>query len=194
MAMGVCSKRHLIRRSGAKHGDIVAVTGVFGKTASGFKILLDGLSAPHSLGRVLVDSVLMPYTKLKEGLALAESQAVTSSIDSSDGLAWCLHELSRASNVGFRVDVLPVAAEAEQFAKLHGLDPVELALYGGEEYELVVTIKPELWHAAKKAVENVGGELVKIGLVTKEPHVLLLHDRKSVVVEARGWEHFKRAK
>ena len=192
MALGVCRKHHLIKRSGAKPGDYVAVTGSFGKTASGLKILMNGLSAPEIRGE-LVASVLMPKARVKEGMILAQSQATTASIDSSDGLAWSLHELSRASNVGFHLDKLPIAPEAERFAKIHGFDPVELALYGGEEYELLVTIKPKLWQEAKKAVENVGGSLIKMGLVTEEKQLLLKTDGKLVSIEARGWEHFKTA-
>ena len=192
MALGVCRKHHLIKRSGAKPGDYVAATGSFGKTASGLKILMGSLSAPE-IGGALVDSVLMPKARVKEGVTLAQSQAATASIDSSDGLAWSLHEICRASNVGFHLDTLPIAPEAERFAKIHGFDPVELALYGGEEYELLVTIKPRLWQEAKKAVEAVGGRLIKMGLVTKEKQLLLKTDRKLVSIEARGWEHFKTA-
>jgi thiamine-monophosphate kinase len=192
MALGVCSKHHLIKRSSAKPGDYVAVTGSFGKPASGLKILMDELSAPENSGE-LVDSVLMPKARVQEGMALAQSHLATASIDSSDGLAWSLHELSRASNVGFHVDKLPIAPEVERFAEIHGFDPVELALYGGEEYELLVTIKPRLWQEAKKAVENVGGSLIKLGRVTEEKQLLLQADGKLVSIEARGWEHFKTA-
>jgi thiamine-monophosphate kinase len=190
MALGVCSKHQLIKRSGAKPGDYVAVTGAFGKSASGLKILVDGLSAPD-IRDVLVDSVLMPKARVQEGVALARSKAATASIDSSDGLAWSLHELSRASNVGFRLEALPVAAEVERFAELHGFDSLELALYGGEEYELLVTVKPGLWQEAKKAVASAGGVLTKIGVVTKEKQILFETAEKTVSVEARGWEHFK---
>ena len=192
MALGVCSKHHLIKRSGAKPGEYVAVTGSFGKAASGLKILMNSLSVPENSG-VLVDSVLMPKARVQEGLVLAQSRLATASIDSSDGLAWSLHEISRASNVGFQLDKLPVAPEAESFAKIHGFDPVELALYGGEEYELLVTIKPKLWQEAKKAVENVGGSLINLGRVSEEKQLLLKTDGKLVSIEARGWEHFKTA-
>ena len=192
MALGACRKNQLIKRSGAKPGDYVAVTGSFGKAAAGLKILMDDLSAAED-DKVLVDSVLMPKARAKEGLALAQSQLATASIDSSDGLAWSLHELSRASNVGFSLDTIHVAPEAERFAEIHGFDPVELALYGGEEYELLVTIKPGLWQEAKKAVETVGGSLNKLGQVTAEKRLVLKTDGKLVSVEARGWEHFKTA-
>jgi thiamine-monophosphate kinase len=189
-ALGVCNRHHLIKRSGAKAGDYIAVTGYFGKTTSGLKILINGLSAPDIMG-VLVESILMPNARVNEGIALAQSQVATASIDSSDGLAWSLHELSKASNVGFCINNLPIAHEVEMFADIHGFDSAELALYGGEEYELVVTIKPSLWQEAKKAVESVGGILTQIGIVTKEKQCLLKTGKKTVSVDARGWEHFK---
>jgi thiamine-monophosphate kinase len=192
-AFGIIEKRYLMKRSGAKPDDLVAVTGFFGKTSSGLKILLKGLTTPPEMRRELVNTVLMPQARLKEGLALAQTHAVTASIDSSDGLAWSLHEISRASNVGFVIDNLPVAREAIEFAKIHNLDPVELSLYGGEEYELVVTIKPKFWGKAKKATEQIGASLTKIGQVTKEKTLLLRTKEKTVPIEARGWEHFKTA-
>ena len=83
-----------------------------------------------------------------EGLALGGSGVVSASMDSSDGLAWSLHELAHSSNVGFELDKVPVAPEVKRFAELNSLDASELALYGGEEYELVLTVKPEGWAAA----------------------------------------------
>ena len=108
----------------------------------------------------------MPKAQLAEGLALAESGAVSASMDSSDGLAWSLHELGRLSNVGFCLNNVPVAPEAAEFAELNGLDASELALYGGEEYELVLTVKPDKVGIAKAAVEAVGGQLIQIGKAT----------------------------
>jgi len=185
-AFGIGEKRRLMLRSGAKPGDIVAVTGPFGKTAAGLKILLQNLSAPSRMRKTLVDSVLMPRARLNEGLALAETGAVTASIDSSDGLAWSLYEISRASHVGFLIDKLPIAEEAQQLAKMHKLDPIELSLYGGEEYELVVTVKPMLWKKARKKAS-----LIRIGRVTKEKTLGLKVGKKAFPIEARGWEHFK---
>jgi thiamine monophosphate kinase len=64
-------------------------------------------------------------------------------------------------------------------------------LYGGEEYELVLTLKPSLWNKAQKAVESVGGSLLPIGRVTVEKEVLLESNGKRRLIEARGYEHFK---
>ena len=178
-------------RSGAKTGDIVAVTGFFGKTAAGLRLLQDGYAASQDLREVLVGSVCMPKARLREGLALCSSGAVTASIDSSDGLAWSLHEIARISGVGFVVDSVPVADEVRRFAEFNGLDALELALYGGEEYELVVTVKPKLWAAAETAVESAGGKLLPIGKVTRDNRVVLDVNGKKQLIEARGWEHFK---
>ncbi len=186
VAFGVGEKKRLMLRSGAKPGDIVAVTGAFGKPAAGLKILLQHLSAPSKFKRTLVDAVLLPHARLKEGLALAQTDAITASIDSSDGLAWSLHEISKLSHIGFLIDNLSVADEVRRFAEKHGLDHVGLCLYGGEEYELVVTVKPKLWEKAKNAAS-----LIRIGSVTKEKTLLLEKEGKSIPIEARGWEHFK---
>ena len=182
MASGECNKNNLLKRNGADQGDYVAVTGCFGKTAAGLKILMEKLSVPKSQ-QTLVDSVLMPTARVKEGIALAKSGAVTASIDSSDGLAWSLHELSRASKVGFLIDNLPIASQAEKFAQNQGLDSSDLALYGGEEYELVVIVNPDLWSKAQQAVASVGGELTKIGVVTKERQCLLKTDELEILQE-----------
>lgn len=189
--VGICKKRSLMMRSGARPGDIVAVTGYFGKTSSGLKILLNGLSPPEALRRPLVESVLMPKARLREGLALAEIGAVTSSIDSSDGLAWSLYELSKASGVGFIIENIPIAPEVQAFAEKYTLDPVDLSLYGGEEYELVVTVKPELWDKANEALGRFKTQLIKIGKVIEEEKIKVKMNGETKLVEVRGWEHFK---
>jgi thiamine-monophosphate kinase len=79
----------------------------------------------------------------------------------------------------------------EKFARVNEFDLLELTLYGGEEYELVLTVKPKLWRKAEKAVEKVGGRIMPIGKVTANRRVLLEIKGKKQVIEARGWEHFK---
>jgi len=188
---GTAKRNMLMLRSEAKPGDLVAITGFFGKTSAGLRILLDSFKTPQRIRKILVESVLMPRARLKEGLVLSRTRAVTASIDSSDGLAWSLHEIAKASNVGFLINKLPIAKEVEKFAKTNNSDPLELTLYGGEEYELVITIKPRFWKKAEIAVEKVGGKLLLIGKVTAEKHVLLEIDGKRHVIEPRGWEHFR---
>jgi len=191
---GLAEKRNLILRSGARSGDIVATTELFGLASSGLKILTEKLTAPPRIRKKLLDAVLMPKARLREGLALAKTGAATASIDSSDGLAWSLYEISCASNVGFIIDAPPVAPETCEFAKLHNLDPLELSFYGGEEYELVVTINPKYWKKAEKVIAEQEGSLVKIGKVTVEKEIFLKKGDKIIRIEARGYEHFKHKK
>ena len=188
---GFCDSRTLVKRSTAKPGDIVAVTGKFGKTAAGLKILLEHRVVPKKIEKPLVDAVYLPKARLKEGIALAETGALTASVDSSDGLAWSLHELSIASYVGFRIDNVPLASEAIEFARTFGLNPLELGLYGGEEYELVVTVKPDSWNKAEAAMEKIGSRLFRIGTVTKEKKLELKTGTKTSTILPKGWEHFK---
>jgi thiamine-monophosphate kinase len=188
---GLTEKQKIPLRSGAKVGDIVAVTGFFGKTSAGLKILLRKAKAPTKLREELMESVLMPHARLMEGLALAKTCAVRAAIDSSDGLAWSLHEIAQASKVGFLIDKLPVDEEVERFAEINGLDSEELALHGGEEYELVLTVNPKRWREAARAVEKVGGRLLQIGKVTAERQLVLKTGRRTSLIESRGYEHFK---
>ncbi len=189
---GLAEKRFLMLRSGAKPGDLVAVTGFFGKTSAGLKMLLEGLEAPKGVCDSLIEAVCMPKARLNEGLALGKTGAVTSAIDSSDGLAWSLHEISKASGVGFCLDTIPVATEAVKFAEVNGLDPFDLAFHGGEEYELVLTLNPKSWSKAEKAVREAGGALIRIGRVTAEKQIVVKIGNRKRAIKPKGWEHFRR--
>ncbi len=189
---GKAKKKALMLRSGTKAGDVLAVTGFFGKSAAGLRLLLDKrFSASADGRRALIDAVLMPKAQLAVGSALASLGVVSASIDSSDGLAWSLHELAKMNGVGFVVDNVPIADEVGQFAEDNNVDALELALYGGEEYELVVTLKAEAFAFARATVEAVGGCLLPIGKATCGKKIFLDICGKRQLIEARGWEHFK---
>jgi thiamine-monophosphate kinase len=188
---GITEKTSIMLRSGARPGDIVAVTGSFGKTAAGLRILSKDQQKLGRTWKALIKSVLMPQARLREGLTLSKTGAVTASIDSSDGLAWSLHEIARASRVGFLIDKLPMAKEAKAFAEENKLEPAELALYGGEEYELILAVKPEGWQEARRAAARVNCNLIRIGKATAEKHVLLSMEGRTSRIKARGYEHFK---
>jgi thiamine-monophosphate kinase len=190
VALGIAPKDKIIKREGAKPGDILATTGLFGLTAAAFKVLLEELEPPEGLRETLVESVYSPDARVQEGIALSESGAVTSSIDSSDGLAVSLYDLSRSSGVGFRVEALPIPSEVEAYAEHHGLDPGELALYGGEEYELVFTVEESRLEDARKALASVGCEFLELGVATRETDIILLEEEADKPIEKRGWEHF----
>jgi thiamine-monophosphate kinase len=182
-------RRQLVLRSGGRPGDIVAVTADFGDAAAGLKALLEEKMRPSQLARPLYEAVYNPRAHLELGLKLAASGAITASIDSSDGLAWSLHELSKASHVGMRLDNVPVSRAAKKFADLHGYDEKDLALYGGEEYHFVLSVKRSGFTAASRAAR---GKLKPIGAVTHEfSGVRLRQFGRETVIAKKGWEHFK---
>ena len=185
---GTAKRNMIVGRNGAKPGDLVAVTGEFGNTSAGLKVISSEANIPTSLRETLLASVYTPQARLKEGLALARTRAVTASTDSSDGLAWSLHEIARASSVGIRLDALPISKAAMDFGHTSRVNPVDLALYGGEEYELVVSLRRSASRAASRAVKS----LRIIGEVTRDSGtVVLSRDGKEVRIEPRGWEHFR---
>src|SRR6266851_2601109 len=187
VGVGLANPKELVRRDGARPGDIVAVTGPFGRTSAGLRILISKRKSDFAKYPSLIKAVRWPRARLAEGIDLAKSRATTSSIDSSDGLAWSLHQIAKSSKVGISLHTIPVAPEVESFAKEHRLSSLELALYGGEEYELVVTIRPKRFNQLKGRVPS----LKKIGIVEKKRFgVSAQIGGKRVTVEARGWQHF----
>ena len=190
---GLCREEELVTRSGARPGDLLAVTGEFGLTYLGLKALLEGAELSPRVRDRALRAVLMPEARLKAGLALARSGALTASIDSSDGLAWSLAELSRASKVGFVLEDLPIEPDVAEEARGLGIRPEEACLYGGEEYELVVAVRPDMWDVAVEAARGAGVELRLVGRAVEEPGLWLRGpDGRLRPIEVRGWEHFKR--
>ncbi|MBS7622572.1 thiamine-phosphate kinase [Candidatus Bathyarchaeota archaeon] len=187
-AFGSCSEEEIIRRDTANVGDKVAVTGDFGLTALGLRIIEEGLKVPRRLMVEATSAIFMPRARLREGLALAKHHLATASIDSSDGLAWSLYELAESSGVGFEIEHLPIHNLVKEYALKAGLDAAELALYGGEEYELIVTMKPAALKRSRKL-----GALKYIGSVTGEEGRVTLRSESGVCeIERKGYEHLKR--
>jgi thiamine-monophosphate kinase len=183
---GTAKRNSVVQRSGARPGDLVAVTGEFGNTLAGLKALEAESEIPSAVRGTLLTSVYNPKARLKEGIALARARALTASMDSSDGLAWSLHEISRASSVGIELHDVPISSATLEYSRIAGVDPLDLALYGGEEFELVVCLKK---NAAKRALRSVRS-LHVIGRVTPGAGtVTLLRDGTQTPIESRGWEH-----
>jgi thiamine-monophosphate kinase len=187
VGVGLADPQKLVRRDGARPGDFVAVTGPFGRSSAGLRILMSGEKKDLADYPSLINAVRRPRARLAEGITLARSGGVTSSIDSSDGLAWSLHQIAQASGIGISLHTVPIAAEVQSFAKKYRLSAIELALYGGEEYELVVTISPKRFPDLKKRVPS----LERIGVVEKGDAGVVAHiEGKRIHLMERGWEHF----
>ena len=189
-AFGTVPKSQLIRRRGATPGDLIAVTGEFGYTGTLLRAVYEDRQEPSQLLRQIRDKALRPLARLQEGQLLAQKKVVSAAIDSSDGLAWSLHEIATASEVGFQIEKLPIPLSCTKFANANGWDAIDLALYGGEEFELVVTIPSEKWKIALKTIEGIGGQLIPIGKVVEAPEKRLVVKGEERVIEPKGYEHF----
>ncbi|HZT35843.1 MAG TPA: thiamine-phosphate kinase [Nitrososphaera sp.] len=173
-------------RSGAKAGDYVIVSGPFGYTASGLKILMQGAAATDPFRRKAVESVLEPKPAQKFGLAL--SKYFSSSMDSSDGLAISLYTIaSQSKGVDITVERLPQAEGLEGFAGANPLELQRLVFYGGEEYEIVATIPAKKIEDARAAAKKNGLVLNVIGRVTRGTGKVFYQSRP---VENTGYDHF----
>jgi thiamine-monophosphate kinase len=178
----------IVTRDGASAGDALVVTGPFGYPPSGLKILTAGAVTTAKFASAAKDSVLNPTPNLRLGLALAPY--LTSSMDSSDGLARSIHILAKESKVGFDLNSLPRAEGVEEFARANELDAQSLVLEGGEEYVLVGTIRKSMLSRARGAAKKAGGELIVIGRATSKKGEVALRSGRSVIpIRDVGWTH-----
>jgi thiamine-monophosphate kinase len=176
------------KRSGARVGDAVLVTGAFGYPPAGLKILR-GARAPPGFRRKALGSLLRPTPNLRLGMALADHWAA--SIDSSDGLARSLHILANASGVGIELQRLPMGDGVKRFAELNRLAADRLVLEGGEEYLIVGTMKPSRVRAAAVLAKKAGGQLLEIGRVTGKTGVSLRIGNSLKPIADEGWVHLR---
>ncbi len=185
-ALGFAEPDNIIPRSGTMPGDLVGVTGEFGWTYLGLKVAMGMIDLPEPYRQMAIDWVNRPRLHLKEGLILSQHKLAVSCIDSSDGLAASLYELSIASKVGFMVERLPISKSLEEAAKISGISVEDAVFYGGEEYNLVFTVKP----TAKKLLEEIFGrhglKVYWIGKAVEDGGVWYRGEKLRY-----GWEHFR---
>ncbi len=182
-ALGLVKKELLIRRSGARAGDLVCVTGIPGRAGAALLALDKKLQVSEDDLKPLFE----PLPGINEGMALAESRAVTSMMDISDGLALSLHDLSRASRVGFRIYESKLPA-LPQVKGLNREELFEAAVFTGGDFGLLFTVAPEKLDEAKRACKlTVIGEAIEEG-------VFIERDGREEELKARGYEHFGKHK
>lgn len=192
--IGEVERGKALLRSGARPGDLVYVTGTVGGSAAGLDYVQYGKDSglAGEAGEELLRFHQVPRPQVQKGRMLLQSEACTSANDVSDGLASELNEIAKMSKVQVVIEAerIPFHPSVVEYARLRGVDPVEWALFGGEDYQLVGTIRAD---EAERVVEyflREGRMISVVGRVESGSGVLVEMGDEVVEVLPRGFNHF----
>jgi len=183
VVVGSVPKGTAVRRSGARPGDRIFVTGSLGGAAAALDLLFSG----QKLRPRDYPQHFHPIPRIELGQVLREKKLASSMIDISDGLSTDLGHICEESGVGAEIE-----AEAIPLARIGPpARPVDLnpALHGGDDYELLFTAPP-----SKPIPSRIKGvPITQIGFITRSKRISLLNDRKvRRKLEPQGWQHFRK--
>jgi thiamine-monophosphate kinase len=201
--IGECARGRAVTRRGARPGDLVFVTGTLGGSSLGLSLLeggsrLDDISGdepadPMSLARrEALTKHLAPEPQLRAGGALGESGIATSMIDISDGLSTDLRHILDESECGAIIHAgqIPIAGCV---LSLSGsdlrVDPLQMAIDSGEEYELVFTARPADRERLTEMSRSLGVRVTQIGEVVERKGLYLEMEGLIEAIEPSGYEH-----
>jgi thiamine-monophosphate kinase len=193
-AVGSAHARRILTRGGGRPGDELYVTGSVGGGAAGLALLATGRTRGSFTAReaAAVGRYERPVARVDAGHQAAYSRAVTAATDLSDGLAVAVATLAEASGTGAVVvaGAVPVEPVAVDMARLAGRDPVEWALAGGEDYELLFAVSPRRRRAFAAALARVTGLAVtRIGRLTPDSAIVVQAESGASPLPA-GFAHF----
>jgi thiamine-monophosphate kinase len=179
---------HILRRSAARPGDLVAVTGYPGSAAAGMKLIDSGTAAGDA---PLKQAFLRPVPRLKEGKIILDEGGICA-IDISDGLVADMGHICQASRVSARIDIehIPVHPTARRVFPAEALD---MALGGGEDYELLFTASADV---IEKVRAKISIPVTTIGeITTGQPGIVQIIDSCGHLYKpaSAGWDHFGNA-
>ena len=174
----------IVKRQGAKSGDLIFVTGPFGLTGAGFHILLKKIKSQNPYAKKAINSVLRPKPRFEFGLK--SKKFLSSSMDSSDGLSTTLNEMVKQSNCKFVLHTLPTDNNTIQFAKKRKQNLNSLVFHTGEEYEFAFTIPKKYKSHIVKIASMTKTPIIEIGEVYSGKGVFLNNDK----LYDMGYHHF----
>jgi len=179
----------VILRSGARPGDRIFVSGFLGDAKQGFLLYRKGVRLGDDPAKdFFLKAFLDPQPQTILGRELSRLRGASAMIDCSDGLSVDLNHICEASGAGAEIDLekIPLSPAMISFQK----KPLPLALHGGEDYQLIFTVKPR--DLPKIGPLRAGCMLTDIGRITKEKGIWTVdaHGRRKVL-EIKGFEHFK---
>lgn len=180
--LGIVPTGRAIRRSGARVGDGIFVTGALGASAGGLAVLLSKRDPASAAAKSIVQDHLQPYPKLPVGNYLMSRGLATSMLDISDGLSSDLHHICDASGVGAEIcaERVPVASPlVEVFGPEEAF---EMALNGGEDLQLLFTSSESTFEME---------QITRIGTITDTAELIeVIADGRRIGLAPRGYRHF----
>lgn len=199
IVIGECSANRAVKRSGASAGDQIFVTGSLGGAAAGLRLVERGAHLAeqnlHEDDSQKLDHVLLrqlrPEPRVGWGIVLGDERLGTSMIDISDGLSSDLNHLCAASGVGALIDssLLPIDSQVVELCGRRALDPLQLALHGGEDFELLFTVRPNDIARLPRKVD--GTQITRIGEIRNNSEGVQIREGARIWdLHPGGWKHF----
>lgn len=188
--VGEMAEDNVCYRSGAKVGDLIWVSGFLGEAAAGLELCRKNITGNKTY-KPLVKAHLDPEPKVVLGVEMAESRLVNAMMDISDGLATDLAHICSASGVGAEIDrsAIPLSAALLAASQELNCSPLDLALKGGEDYQLVFTSPPERRESVITIASNLGMKIYCVGRIVDDSGVFLCQGKKRIDISYRGYEH-----
>jgi thiamine-monophosphate kinase len=194
-AVGTVHRRRILRRTGARPGDYIFVSGHPGDARAGLAALAEVGPKASDDWPSLAAQYLLPEPRIALGRALASSGVVSAAIDLSDGLADGLKRLTDECGLGCIVDAerLPISNPARQFWRSRARDVLVETLAGGDDYELLFTARPKGTRRLAAVLKSTAGlSVTRIGSVTRERGCWLVDAQGGRAPIAGGYDHFSR--
>lgn len=182
----------MVKRTGARVGDTIYVSGTVGDSALGLKALVSGKQ--NEKDSFLISRHIFPQPRLTLGRKLAEGKLVTSMIDVSDGLILDLERITVEHGLGAEISIerIPISTYYKDRVMDFASAPFELALSGGEDYELLFTAPREKRDNIKHISNTLNIEVAEIGYVTSNLPVRVMDSGgREIERHKRGFIHFK---
>ena len=209
--VGTVKRRQVLTRAGARAGDDIYVSGSIGAAAAGLEMLRattkdtkdtkvqshnrEDPSFVSSVSLVVnscVERYLHPEPRVRLGMLLSRNRAATACMDLSDGLADAVRQVARASDVGaiLDADALPIDAGARAWFTAHAADPVNAALSGGDDYELLVGVRGRMRSRLAALAGCPGAPLTRVGVFTEDKALIVRRPTGDTPLP-QGYAHFR---
>jgi thiamine-monophosphate kinase len=191
--IGEVEEGRAVRRSGARPGDVILVTGYPGHSAAGLQLLLQSLASED---HPLVRAYNRPSHRAREGRSVGLTGCARAMIDTSDGFLGDLGHICEESKVGALLvqKEFPISDELREAARLLKREPEEFFLRDSDDYQLIIACGAKDVDPIRAAIAlTYNGPVTEVGRVTAPDKGirLLLPDGSEQILSAKGWDHFR---